>query len=708
MAEHNWPSAEDRRLIGKRIPRLDGPAKVTGAAKYTYDLKRPGMLYAKVVRCPHAHARITKLDLEPARRMPGVKAVKAIQNVGAELQWAQDEVVVLAAVSEGAAEDAARAVVVEYEVLPHFVRDDDPNGAPRTNPGEEQVVGDPDAALAAAAVRVKGRYGLPFAAHNCLEAHGQICEWQGEELTAWCSTQAVSGLVAQLAEGVGVPASNVRVITEHMGGGYGSKFSIDRWGVECAKLAKEAGAPVKLMLERRPELAVAGHRPSAWAEVEVGASADGTLTSWVSRSWGSGGMGGAGTPPIPYLLQIPNRRHLHISIPTNTASARAWRAPNHPQASMVTFSALDDLAAALKMDPLDLIRKNLSLVGPLEKVYAEELEIAERLMDWKKRWHPHGDKAKGPVKRGLGLALHTWGGRGHRSNCDVTLYPDGSAEARISTQDIGTGTRTVVAIVLAETLGLPLSGVKVAIGDSRYPASGGSGGSTTVGGVSAATRRAAQNALDALFAKVAPHLETTAAELEVVDGTVRVKGDPDRKLTWRQAAAILGAPLTAAGANPGPGELTNSGAGGVQMAEVTVDAETGVVKLKKLVAVQDCGLIIDLKTTESQVYGGIIMGISSALSEEKVIDPVSGNTLNHDFETYKMAGIADVGEIVLHMMTGPGYDERGVIGVGEPPVVSPGAAIANAVANALGVRVPYLPLTPKRVLDALEAAGRNA
>lgn len=708
MAEHNWPEAKDRRLIGKRIPRLDGPAKVTGAAKYTYDLKRPGMLYAKVVRCPHAHARITKLDLEPARRMPGVKAIKAIQNVGAELQWAQDEVAVLAAISESAAEDAARAVIVEYEVLPHFTRDDDPTGAPKTNPGEEQKVGDPDGALAAAAVRVKGRYGLPFAAHNCLEAHGQICEWNGEELTAWCSTQAVSGLVAQLAEGVGVPASNVRILTEYMGGGYGSKFSIDRWGVECAKIAKEAGAPVKLMLERRPELAVAGHRPSAWAEVEVGASADGTITSWVSRSWGSGGMGGAGTPPIPYLLQIPNRRHLHVSIPTNTASARAWRAPNHPQASMVTFSALDDLAAALKMDPLDLIRKNLSLVGPLEKTYTEELEVAARLMDWKKRWHPHGDKARGPVKRGLGLAMHTWGGRGHRSNCDVTLYPDGGAEAKISTQDIGTGTRTVVAIVLAETLGLPLSAVKVAIGDSRYPSSGGSGGSTTVGGVSSATRRAAQNALEALFAKVAPQLETTAAELEAVDGVVRVKGDADRKVTWRQAASMLGAPLTASGANPGPGELTNSGAGGVQMAEVTVDSETGVVKLQKLVAVQDCGLIIDLKTTESQVYGGIIMGISSALSEEKVIDPVTGDTLNHDFETYKMAGIADVGEIVVHMMTGPGYDERGVIGVGEPPVVSPGAAIANAVANALGVRVPYLPLSPKRVLDALEAAGRNA
>jgi xanthine dehydrogenase YagR molybdenum-binding subunit len=166
--------------------------------------------------------------------------------------------------------------------------------------------------------------------------------------------------------------------------------------------------------------------------------------------------------------------------------------------------------------------------------------------------------------------------------------------------------------------------------------------------------------------------------------------------------------VTATGANPGEGELTTSGAGGVQMADVTVDVETGVVKVNKLVAVQDCGLIIDLKTAESQVYGGLIMGVSYALSEEKVVDPVTGITLNVDFESYKMAGIADVGELVVHMMTGPGYDERGVIGLGEPPVISPGAAIGNAVANAIGVRVPYLPLTPRRVLDALDAKEAKA
>jgi xanthine dehydrogenase YagR molybdenum-binding subunit len=701
-----WPKAEERRLIGQRISRLDGPAKSTGTAKYTYDLNRPGLLYARVLRCPHAHAKVTKLDMAPAESMPGVRAVRVIQGVGTEIQWALDEVAVVAAVSDDIAQDAVRAIAVEYEVLPHFVSEEQLDKAPATKPGEEQTAGDPAAAMTAAAVRVAGTYGMPVISHNCLEAHGQVCEWTGkDEMTAWCSTQALSALPPQFAERLGIPAANVRVITQYMGGGFGSKFSADRWGIECAELARQAGAPVKLMLDRAAELTVAGDRPSAFADIEVGATDDGTLTAWTSKSWGSGGLGSAGDPPLPYVFQIPNRRHRHTAVPTNTASSRAWRAPNHPQGCYLTMSALDDLAAKLAMDPYDLFVKNLSITGKLADVYKQELEIAEQLMGWKARWHQRGAGEPGTVKRGLGLSLHTWGGRGHRSNCEITLQPDGQVELKMATQDLGTGTRTAVGIVCADTLGLPLEAVKVSIGDSRYPTSGGSGGSTTIGGVSAATRRAALNARALLFEKAAPKLDTTADQLEAVDGTLRVKGSPDRKLTWKQAMALFGhTPVTATGANPGPGELTGSGVGGVQMAEVSVDVETGVVKMQKMVAVQDCGLIIDLKTAESQVYGALIMGISGALSEEKVIDPVTGRMLNVDFESYRMAGIGDVGELVVHMMTGPGFDERGPIGLGEPPMVSPGAAIANAVANAVGVRVPFLPLTPRHVLDALYPA----
>jgi xanthine dehydrogenase YagR molybdenum-binding subunit len=268
------------------------------------------------------------------------------------------------------------------------------------------------------------------------------------------------------------------------------------------------------------------------------------------------------------------------------------------------------------------------------------------------------------------------------------------------------GTRTALAIVVADTLGLPLEAVTILIGDNSYPPSGPSGGSTTIGGISASSRRGALDVLDRIFEKAAPSLNAKPEELEAWGGNIRVKTDPSRSLTWKQACAKLGGmPITVRGKNPGPGKLNDQGVGGVQMADVSVDIETGIVKINKIVAVQDCGLIIDLKTAESQVYGAMIMGVTYALFEEKVMDQQTGQMLNPNMEFYKLAGLGDIGELVVHMMTGKGYDERGPIGLGEPPTVSPGAVISNAVANAIGVRVPTLPLTPERVLAALEQKG---
>jgi xanthine dehydrogenase YagR molybdenum-binding subunit len=235
--------------------------------------------------------------------------------------------------------------------------------------------------------------------------------------------------------------------------------------------------------------------------------------------------------------------------------------------------------------------------------------------------------------------------------------------------------------------------------------SGGSGGSSTPGGVSASTRRAAIDARDTLFARIAPALNAQPEELEAVSASISVKADPKRSLSWKDACSHLGAmPLTVRGKNPdrsAPPDLTNSGVGGVTMAEVEVDPETGIVKVRKMVAVQDCGLILNPKLVESSCCGALIMGISYALFEEKIMGQSTGHMLNPNMQFYRLAGLGDIPELIVHLMTGKGYDERGVIGVGEPPVISPGAAISNAVANAIGVRVPFLPLTPDRVLAAL-------
>ncbi len=706
MPEYKWPEANERWRLGRSLSRVDGPEKSSGAALYTYDRRLYGMLHAKLLHCPHAHARIVSIDTSVAEKMPGVKAVRVIQGPGTEIQWAGDEIASVAAETEDQARDAVAAIKVQYEILPHQVNDQDPN-IPGASKAQDQVVGDPDGAMASAAKVAEGRYGALQISHCCLEAHGSVCYWEDDEhLTAYLSTQAVSGTPGEFAEGVGIPAANVRVICQHMGGGFGSKFSADRWGVECALLARMTKRPVKLMLERDAELQIAGGRPSTFARVKVGVNADGEVVAWQSESWGTGGPQGTNSPPIPYVFEFGNRRHSHTSIPANTGPARAWRAPNHPQACLVTMAALEDAAAALGMDPLDFFLKNIKATGPRAQVYADELKVGAELIGWKSKWHPRGASGDGPVKKGLGLSLHTWGGRGHDSNCELVLHPDGSVEARLGSQDLGTGTRTVIAIVIADTFGLEPEQVAVRIGDSRYPPSGGSGGSTTVGGVSSAARRAALLALEQLTAKVAGELEADPSELVAVNGRIQVRHDPVRHLTWKQATSLLGAtPISVVGRNPGPGRLIDSGVGGIQMAEVAVDVETGIVRIEKMVAVQDCGLIVDMMTARSQVYGAMIMGITYALHEERIVDPVTGQLLNADMEFYKLAGIGDIGELIVHMMTGPGYDERGVIGLGEPPVISPGAAISNAVANALGVRVPYIPITPARVIETLEKGG---
>jgi xanthine dehydrogenase YagR molybdenum-binding subunit len=710
--DYKWPAADKRELIGKEISRIDGPWKSSGRARYTYDVNLPGMLYGRMALSPYAHAKIAKIDTSEAEKMPGVKGVQIILDEGKEVLWAGQEIVALAAETEEQAEAAAGKVHIEYQQLDYNV--DDKNveklASQYTKQLSERTTGNPDSGFQQAEVTSEGRYGASVITHCCLESHGAAMEWQGDSLKYYASTQYVSGVGGEVSEAVGVPASKIEVICPVMGGGFGSKFSADTWGVACAQLAKKTGRPVKMMLERDHELMVAGARPSMYAKVKVGAKKDGTLVAWDSQSWGTGGPAASGAPPLPYIWQFPNSRVKHTAVLTNIGPERAWRAPNHPQMCVITMSAVDDLAAKLNMDPYDLFMKNIAIAGRTSerfdppKIYADELAKAAEIFEWKKKWHPRGQSGPGPVKTGAGLSIHTWGGAPNQSNCLVTIRPDGSAEVAMGTQDLGVGARTVVGIVLAETLGLPLDAVTVNIGDSKYPAAGASGGSTTTGGVSSSVRYAAVKAMNELFAKVAPSLGAQPQQLEAWQGKIRVIGNPSKSISWKQACAKLGGtPVTAAGRTYRP--LTSAGVGGVQMAQVSVDTETGVVRVDKIVAVQDCGLVIDKKTAESQVYGALIMGVTYSLHEEKIMDQQTGQCLNPNMEFYKLAGIGDIGELVVHMMTGPGYDDRGVVGLGEPPVISPGAAISNAVANAIGVRVPYIPITPQRVLAALGKGG---
>jgi xanthine dehydrogenase YagR molybdenum-binding subunit len=714
-SKYDYPPADKRSLIGKRITRLDGPVKATGQAKYSYDMNRPGMLIAKMLSSPYAHAKIKSIDTSEAERSPGVKAVVLMSKVDGELLWEGSEIAAVAAETEEQATDGVRKIKVEYDVLPHLVKEEDLSkvGA-NGKPSAEQTAGNPTQAFAASDVVVsEGYYGIDTITHCCLESHGNVVEWEGDNCTVYASTQAVGRVGGDLAKALageagfsGVQPANIRVLTQHMGGGFGSKFSIDTWGIAAAKLSKKAGKPVKLMLDRDQELLMAGMRPSDYAKIKIAAKQDGTIVAWDSESWSTGGATGGTLPPIPYVFtEIPNRRLRHVAVMTNTGPARAWRAPNHPQASFLTCGAMTDTAAKLNMDPLQFFLKNLNLTARGD-VYKLELEKGAELMDWKSKYHPAG-QGSGTIKTGVGLAVGTWGGRPHDSECRITIHPDGTVLLEMGTQDLGVGTRTVLAIVAAETFGLPLNAIEVRIGDSKYPPSGASGGSTTVGGVSASTRRASIKALDKLFEAVAPTLSVTADKLTAVDGRVQVAGDATKNMTWKAACAKLGTSnISEVGKQPArdEGNLNDSGVGGAHMAEVEVDTETGIVTVKKVVAVQDCGLVISLKTAESQVYGAVIQAVCNSLYEERIFDQQTGRMLNADMEFYKLSGIGDIPDIVVHMVQGT-YDSRGVIGLGEPPAVPPTAAIANAVHNAIGVRVS-VPMTPARVLAALAKGGR--
>jgi len=718
MAEErkfSWAPRNENSLIGKMVPRIDGLAKCSGQAKFTTDINTPGTLYAKLLTCKHAHAKVKKLNVEPAKKIPGVRAVYVFDDdvmddiTKKEIRWDGTLIAAVAADRPEIAEDGVRAIEVEYEVLPHFVDEADleaAKAAERTKSLGKNTKGDVEAALKDAKLVHKGYYGIHTISHMCLEPHGAHCEWKNDgSLEVHLSTQNVSGTPGQFAghPKLGLDAAKVTVTSDYEGGGFGSKFAADEWGIAAALLARETGRPVKLILDRATELKTAGTRPSGFIEVTVGADAEGNIVAWDSHHWGTSGPAG-GTVALnqmPYVFDFENRNRAATGIICDTGPNRAWRAPPHPQLCVLTQAAIDDVAMKLGLDSYDVFQRNLQYTGELAPKYEEQMKIAAKLMDWKKKWHPHGKgKESGPVKRGLGMAVHTWGGGAGPCTCNVKVHPDGAVETFLGSQDIGTGTRTVIAITLAETFGLPLSGVRVNLGSSKYPVSGGSGGSITVGGVSGAHRRAAQTALWQIFDLVADKYKVDASTLKAKDGNI-LSGN-EKVCTWKQAASLLGAmPLEVKGEGPKDDGLTSARVGGVQMADVSVDTETGIIRVNKFVAVQDCGMIIDELTARSQVYGGIIMGISYALMEERIMDNKTGRYINAELQNYKLPRIGDIGEIVVEMYQPDSEYDRGVIGLGEPPVISPGAALSNAVCNALGVRVPVLPLTPQRVLNAL-------
>jgi xanthine dehydrogenase YagR molybdenum-binding subunit len=709
-----WP--ENPRLIGTRIPRLDGLLKASGKAKYPSDVRPEGTLFGVMLYSPYARAKIKSIDTSAAEKMPGVKAVIKIAGDGAPLNFHGDDIAAVAAETENQARDAIRAIKIEYEVLPHVATEalSMAEGAPKVfdrgnvTQGRTITKGTPDEKMATAEVIIEGTYSVPMITHVCLETHGLTVKFEGaDKMECWASTQSVTGVAGELAGLMKIPTANVTVHTDYMGGGFGSKFGADIWGQTAARLSKLAGGrPVKMFLDRVQEHLAAGNRPSASAHIKLGANRDGTIVSMIANAHGTGGVGGSGNVTLPYVYSIADTAVTQSAVRTNFGNQRAMRAPGHPQSCALTEAAMDDLADKLGMDPVEFRLKNLNPTDFHTPWYQAELKMGAELIGWSEKRKPRGRSGPGPIKHGMGVALHQWGGgpsqRDKKVSC--TINPDGSVETQCATQDLGTGIRTVLAIIAAELLGLNPTDITSSIGNSHYPPGQASGGSTTTPCMSPPAYDAVTKARDAFFKKIAPAVEAAPEKLSLRDGQLWNDGKP--VMSWKDACRKLGMSSVSETGTFQDG-LASGGVAGCQFAEVSVDVETGVVKVKKIVAIQDSGLIIDMLTWESQVYGGVIMGLNYGLFEERVVDPTTGTMLNPDMELYKLAGAADIPEIIVKAYEPSEIKARGVSGIGEPPTISTAAAIGNAVANAIGVRVPEWPMSPRNVLNALATASRE-
>jgi xanthine dehydrogenase YagR molybdenum-binding subunit len=638
------------------VPRIEGPEKVTGRARYSCDVRLPGQLYARVLRSPLPHARIRRVDTGRAQALQGVHAVlsedpKLFERTA---RFVGDEVAAVAAESEEIAEDALRLIEVEYEPLPFTTGlDDGDRGEPAT-----AERGDLEQGLGEADVLIDQVYTTQTALHNAMEPHGCTAVWEGDTLVLYESTQGIFAVRDEVAKHLGLPQERVRVVTRHMGGGFGAKQIMWKHSLIAAQLARRAGRPVQLMLEREAENLAAGNRNATRQRVRLGAKRDGTLTAIEvdalvqTGAYSPGGEDSDVIGTCQTLYRCPNVRARQVPVHTNTGPAVAFRAPGHAEGSFALESAMDELAHALRMDPVELRLRNYATVNQQSNKPYTSPDSLRRCYELIKERIPA--KAKG---RGIGFAAHDWpGGAGHPPAEARVELANGEARVVTGAQDIGTGTRTALCQIAAEALDLPVEKVSIEVGDTgthlRSPTSA---GSATLASLGPAVRQAALQAKRSGSA--------TAH---------RARNRKDRSIRTC----------------------------GAQCAEVEVDMETGEVRVLRVVAAHDCGRVVNPLLVESQVIGGITQALGYALTEERIVDAASGVVLNANLEEYKVQTCADLAQIANATESMPDWEanETGAKGIGEPPLIPTAAAVANAIFDAVGVRIRDLPCKREKLL----------
>ena len=739
--------------------RPDGREKVTGSGRYTADLTLTGQIYAAFRYADHPHARITRIDTTKARALPGVLAVITHADVPDVLYggmvkdrrlFARDvvrfegEIVAgVAALTPEIAQEAAALVDVDLDPLPvvtdfeaaladtstlvhpdwESYEGDEALGRHDNVLGFSTIVkGDPGAALADADVVVKGRYVTDPVQGVPIEPRAIVAQWQGDKVTVWSSTQVLYAARAGVAETLGIPESHVRVIVPLLGGGFGAKCDFHFEG-HVAALAHAAGRPVKLVFSRHEEFVAVGHRREGMViELETGARADGTLVARRARlvldSGAYCGEGGffaqmaAMHAHGPYELE--NVEIESSLVYSNNQPSSSIRAPTAPQVCWALEQHMDELAEALGLDPVELRRRTLIEEGSvtatgqvLERIAMKEtLERAVELIG-------EGDNL--PDDEAIGVACGWWPCFTANAGAYVKLNPDGTGTIVTGAQENGTGAVMAMPRFVAEELGMRPEDFSLLYQDTdAAPWDMGSCGSQTTFNSVRAVLAATAEVREQLLAAASEKLEAAAADLELADGSVRVKGSPDKSV----AIAELAGEGTFHGKGSGEipdtppapaegcvGRLGSESFHAPQLiahaAHVKVDRATGVVRVLRVAAVHDCGRILNRVGADGQVYGGVVMGIGQALTEGTQLDEL-GRQRNPHLLDYKLVTAADAPSIEIDWIETdtPNAGPKGSKGVGEPPCVPTAGAIANAIAKVVGARVRQLPMTPERVWEA--------
>jgi len=705
-------------IVGHATPRIDATERVSGKATYTADVKLPGMLYARVLRSPHPHARIRSIDASKALALPGVKAIVTHENcrfvwgagsiAGGQqyndemkritkqrryafnnpVRFAGEPVAAVAAVDRHTAEEALPLIAVDYEALPHVLDHEAamkpdavkiwPEGNVSLNNRNEplpmtQRRGDLDAGFKSADHVFEDRFSTAFVHNAQMEPRSAVAHWEGGKLTVYTPTGGIANCRGDIARDLGIPPENVRVVCQYMGGNFGNKNQNQDADLIAAALAKEAGAPVKLELSRKEDfIGVHGRWPTT-QYYKVGVKNDGTLTAVQLRGYSgmgpyrknSGAIGGID------VYQCPNIETVVYPVYTNKTVSGNFRGPEFPQGFFGIQSMMDEVAFRMKMDPVDFILKNMTRKFRDETPYTnysldECIRRGVDAFEWKKKWHPAAAD-RGPIKRGCGVAFLSFRAGLGRSSAVIHLDSSGRHTVHVGVTDVGAGAKTTMGLIAAEALGVPLSNIEVVWGDTdRCPYSVGESGSRTT----------------------------------IMTGDAVVAAARDLKKQIAEKGLPQGRDVLIASATPNPqleGKVRNTF--GAHFVEVEVDAELGRVRVLKYLAVHDCGRVINPLTAMSQIKGGALMGIGMALHEDLVYDARSGTALNAGYYGDRVLTHRDAPQIdVIFIESDDGYGPFGAKSMGEASKIPAVAAVANAIFNATGRRMKDLPITRDRVV----------